>query len=326
MILNRHGHKIFNTSNLGVSLEQWSALHALYESLGDVYRFNDVPNMVKTNTVAEHTAQLMKLADFVAESLDDEQDRKDLRLLALIHDMGELCGEFTVVHSDLNGKSDITTRQKEIIEFEIFKTFYTIARYNPSCLQEALRVLRDVKDLQSLRLYAAELLTAYTIDSEEDLLLFRKFQGRAMNRMLPIYVKALDRAEGTIFYCNGAEDIDLTDKAFMKKAIEYNLVALYKSLPKNLGGRQDYINAFQKCQTILKAAVRRYKFLCRFDKLSFIDTFVAKIDDTIGRFYTWGKDDFVYFAKYWKMSDIFKIITGKIKVYKNIEEIYNYEK
>jgi len=320
-VINRHGKNILTNKMLGISTKQLEALKLMLKSLGDIYRFGGVPNMTRKNSVREHTQELMKLADFVAESLDNEEDRQKLRLLALVHDMGEVCGELTVVHDDLNGEKLISPRQKEIVEFEVFQAFYSLAKEGTEDYLTLLELTRQWNDPLKLSSRAKDIMSTI-ISSEEDLNIFKTIQGKGMNKMIPILLKALDRAEGTYYFCRYAEDIDLTNKDFMQKAVEYNMASLYKGLPKHLGG-SDYVTAFKKTKTIVKAAVRRYKHLCRFDKLSWFDVTLSGINDFFGRYVTWGPDELVYYIRYWNLGDMFKVLTGEYKVYNSLEEIYN---
>tara|TARA_R110000823_G_scaffold241207_1_gene365972 strand:+ start:6409 stop:7368 length:960 start_codon:yes stop_codon:yes gene_type:complete len=316
-ILNRWGKNILTTKMLGISAEQIDTLKTMLKSIGEVYRFVGVPNMTKKNSVRQHTAQLTKMADFVAETLDDEQDQQKLRLMAIVHDMGEICGELTVVHDDLNGEKLISPKQKNIVEFEIFKTFYKLAQAKSTSYESALDSLRNFGDWNEVLRAVQEIGLGFS-NTDEDLQLFKVYQGRDMNPMLPVFLRCMDRAEGTYFFTKFAEDVDLTEKEFMQKAVEYNMASVYKGLPKNLGDREDYINTFKKVKAIVKAVVRRYKHLCRFDRLSFLDTMF-----NWGVYVTWGKHEFTYYIKYWNLTDVMKIISGEYKVYKSLEEIYN---
>ena len=322
IIKNRNGKNLLTSTALGVTSEQLEILKILYKNTSNVYRFGRVKNMTAKNSVKTHTRQLLKLADFLSESLDDEQIRKDLRLLAFIHDLGEILGELTVAHEDVVNASEVTRSKKELYEFEIFKAAYCAARTGEKQLKLFIAKSVGLEKAEDLYNYAKEYNTRQEVSTEE-FNLFKKFVGKGMNKMVPIYLKCIDRAEGTIFYCGNSEDLDLTQDSFMERMIAYNLKSLYEGTPFDLGGDDNLISVYKKAKSILKAATRHYKYLCREDKYDFFSNAFNSFYDSLGRFYTWGDHEYVYFAKYWKLSDLFKIIGGEFKVYKSLEDVYS---
>lgn len=313
---------LITTKKLGISKDVLTTLKLIYAELANVYRFGRVTNLTKKNSVKTHTKQLLKMADFVAESFTDEQNKKDLRLLCFIHDMGEVLGELTVAHEDVNNESSVSRNKKDLYEFEIFKSAYLAAKLGKETLASFIELSKMYDSAEQLYNYAKEFsANSKLVETKEDLEIFKKFQGKSMNKMMPTYLKCLDRAEGTIFYCNNAEDIDLTKDSFMEKMITYNLKSIYDGTPLDLGGDDNLINVYKKCRSILKAATRHYKYLCREDRYDIFSILFNGVYDSVGRFYTWGDDNYVYFAR--NLSDFYNIAVGRFKSYKSLELVYN---
>ena len=331
-ILNRHNQNLLTNSALGVDTIQLKAITLLLKHLKNIYRFAGVDNVKRKNSVREHSSQLLKLADFVAESLTDEADKQDLRLLALIHDYGELAGEVTVANDIFNGNKVIADKYKEAFETDIFTIFMNLAitavkEDDATMFETTLNSMRKLVDNSEDMVVETkeyrDLLRSNLQKHPEFTRLLQTFLG-TKNKMMYIFLKTIDRAEGTNYLCSYGEDLDLLSKEHVQQAIEYNMSSLYVKLPKNLGGNEDYISTFKKVKSIVKAAVRRYKHLCRFDKLSWVDTVISNINDSIGRYVTWGPDEYVYYIKYWSISELYKVFTGEYtKIYKTLEEIYN---
>lgn len=311
---------VITAGKLGISQEVLDTLNLIYKQLGKVYRFGRVKNLTKKNSVKAHTKELVKLADYVAKSFTDEPNKKDLRLLAFIHDMGEILGEFTVAHEDVNNESAVTKGKKDVYEFAIFRGAYIAAKKGEDSLLEYIEQSKQFTTAEELYTYAQEYTLGYE-NTKEDLEVFKKFQGKSMNKMIPIYLKCLDRAEGTIFYCAHAQDVDLTQDTFMERMIAYNLKSIYEDAPADLGGDDNLLTVYLKVKSILKASTRQYKYMCRESSYDVLSLVFNSLYDNMGRFYTWGPDGYVYFAR--DLSSFWNIFTGKYKGYKTIKDIYN---
>jgi len=289
IVKNRRGENLLTQSKLGLDSIQLNAVKMMLKDLKNIYRFEGVANVSRRNSVREHSCELLKLADFVAETLEKEEDRQDLRLMALIHDFGEITGEVTVANDTFKGNKVTADRSKEAYESNIFVIFMNLALIstkddNSNMYDRLLETLREAVDNSDDMISQTKELRETISDKvkiqKEFGRLYDVYTG-TKNKMMPIFLKTIDRAEGTNYFCEHGEDLDLLTKDYVQKAIEYNMASLYTKLPKNLGGREDYINTFKKCKTIIKAAVRRFKYLTRVDKLSIIDVISGAVNDSI---------------------------------------------
>ncbi len=264
-----------------------------------------------------------KLSDYITESLDDEADRQALRLVCLLHDFGEIAGELTVVNDDLNGKRVLSSRDKVKIEADVFYIMMNLAldavkTDNSELFESTLAMLRPIVE-EGVSKDSFDKRKRLIKEDDDFKYLNNIYTEKSLNKMISVFFKALDRAEGTIYFCENSEDVDLMDPGFIQKAIEYNMRSLYNTLPEHLGGREDYINTFRKVKCLLKAAVRRFKHLGRFSNKGLLES----INDYLGRYYTWGKDEYVYYVKSWTLLDLFKLLTGEFKVHNKLSEVYN---
>jgi len=146
---NRHGENILTQSKLGVNAVQLKAIKLMLKNLSKIYRFAGVDNLTKKNSVKDHTYQMLKLSDYITESLDDEADRQALRLVCLLHDFGEIAGELTVVNDDLNGKRVLSSRDKVKIEADVFYIMMNLAldavkTDNSELFESTLAMLRPI--------------------------------------------------------------------------------------------------------------------------------------------------------------------------------------
>ena len=321
IVKNRSGENLLTQSKLGVNAQQLKAIKLMLKNLSKIYRFAGVENLTRKNSVKDHSHQMLKLADYIAESLDDDLDKVALRMICLLHDFGEIAGELTVVNDDLNGKKIISSRDKVKIEADVF---YIMVNLALDAVKTDNHSLFD-RTLESLRVIVSEDVSRDSFDKHKKLVqedvdfkyLNDIYTEKSLNKMIVTFFKALDRAEGNIYFCENSEDVDLLDDNFTQKIIEYNMKSLYTSLDKHLGDRQDYINTFKKVKCLLKAAIRRFKQLSRFTNIGLLDL--------IGRYYTWGKDEYVYYIKNWTLVDIFKVFTGQFKVYRKLSDVYNFK-
>lgn len=331
VVKNRHGENLVTQAKLGLDAIQLKAIKLMLKNLNVIYRFAGVANVTRKNSVKEHSCQLLKLADFLAETLDKEEDKQDLRLMALIHDFGEIAGEVTVANDTFKGNKVTADRAKEAFETNVFTIFMNLAIIaakddNTNIFDGHLAVLRDavdnstdmINDTQEIRDKMGD-----KVKIQKEFNRLHQVYTGTKNKMLPIFLKTIDRAEGTNYFCEYGEDLDLLTKDYVQKAIEYNMSSLYTKLPKDLGGKEDYINTFKKAKTVIKAAVRRFKDLTRRDKLSLIDRLYSYLNDSLGRYVTWGPDEYVYYMKGWTLLDMFKVFTGEFKVYKKLSEVYD---
>ena len=291
--------------------------------LGKIYRFAGVDNLTKKNSVKDHSFQMLKMADYIAESLNDEEDKIKLRMICLLHDFGEVAGELTVVNDDLNGKRILSSRDKVKIEADVFYIMTNLAldavkTDNHSLFEQTLHILKEVVSAGAQK-DSFDKHKKFINEDSDFVGLSDIYTEKSLNKMLVTFFRALDRSEGTIYFCEHSEDVDLMNDDFVQKNIEYNMKSLYATLPKHLGDREDYINTFKKVKCVLKTAVRRFKQLCRFNNYGVLDL----VNDCMGRYYTWGDDEYIYYIKRWTLLDMFKVLTGEFKVYNKLSEVYN---
>lgn len=122
-------------------------LQLMLDALQDVKRFAGDPCILTENTVYDHVMSLVSMISTL--DIDDEL-RDDLAMRALIHDMGELCGELTTMNQELSGNS-VPKEQKKEYEKNIFKVFAHFAMLcvhdkKPLRFEGPLRAMRNIID------------------------------------------------------------------------------------------------------------------------------------------------------------------------------------
>lgn len=133
--------------NFKLKLVHHRALKLMLEALQDVKRFSGDSCVLTENTVYDH---IMSLINIIGELDIDQELRDDLAMRALIHDMGELCGELTTMTDELSGNA-IPLEKKRTYEKNVFKVFCHFAVLcihdkKPLRFEGPLRAMRNIID------------------------------------------------------------------------------------------------------------------------------------------------------------------------------------
>lgn len=181
----------------------------------NIKRFRNVP-LDKVDTVTDHTVRLMGYCKFSGVNPQ----------LAYLHDLGEVLGELTTYNEDIKGHTTLSTTEKKLYEFTIFKAYYLKYKYNYLQLGQFLSTGRKIPDAKGKYLFALETINDLekymTGMDKETISLYVEANDN-------LYLKMLDRAEGCEFYVNNHPYIALTGSSFITNVVENNIKLIEKS-------------------------------------------------------------------------------------------------
>lgn len=120
--------EMINLLDYGFKQIHQDALNVILDSMDDVHRFGGTVCEQNKNTVYEHISSILNIIDtlFEESGVDNDSLKNELRLRAVLHDLGEVAGEISTVTQVLNGKA-ISKSLKDKIEHKIFEYFLHMA-------------------------------------------------------------------------------------------------------------------------------------------------------------------------------------------------------